>query len=186
MKTNILAIGGSNSRNSINKILASYAASLIENAEARLADLNDFELPLYSSDLEKSSGIPENAVSFLELIKSADGIVLSLAEHNGLFSAAFKNIFDWMSRIDKNVWQNKPMLLMATSPGSRGGANVLKTTKELLPHFGGNVIADFSLPSFYENFSPEGLRNKGLNDSLNQKTRMLQEAIESKHEIIIK
>ena len=96
MKTQILAIGGSNSRNSINKTLASYAASLIESAEVRIADLNDFELPLYSSDIEKASGIPENAVKFIELISSADGIVLSLAEHNGSFSAAFKNIFDWM------------------------------------------------------------------------------------------
>ena len=184
MKANILAIGGSNSRNSINKKLASYAASLIENANVRIADLNDFELPLYSSDLEKASGIPENAEKFMELIKSADGIVLSLAEHNGLFSAAFKNLFDWMSRIDKNVWQNKPLLLMATSPGARGGSNVLRTTKELLPHFGGNIIADFSLPSFYENFSPEGLKHQGLNDSLNQKITMFQEAIAALDEIL--
>lgn len=184
MKASILAIGGSNSRNSINKILASYAANLIEKADLRLADLNDFELPLYSSDIEKASGIPENAVKFLELIKAADGIVLSLAEHNGAFSVAFKNIFDWMSRIDKNVWQNKPMLLMATSPGSRGGANVLRTTKELLPYFGANIVADFTLPSFYENFSQDGLKNKVLNDSLNQKITLLQEAIAAKHEIL--
>ena len=71
MKAHILAIGGSNSRNSINNILASYAASRIENAEVKIADLNDYELPLYSSDLEKASGIPENAVRFMELIKSA-------------------------------------------------------------------------------------------------------------------
>ena len=184
MKTQILAIGGSNSRNSINKILASYAASRIENAEVKIADLTDYELPLYSSDLEKASGIPENAAKFLEQIKSADGIVLSLAEHNGMFSAAFKNIFDWMSRMDKNVWQNKPMLLMATSPGGRGGANVLRTTKEILPHFGGNIIADFSLPSFYENFSQDGLKNKGLNDSLNQKISLFQESTVSKHETL--
>ena len=186
MKANILAIGGSNSRNSINKILASYASSRIENANVLIADLNDFELPLYSSDIEKASGIPENAVKFMELIKSADGIVLSLAEHNGAFSVAFKNIFDWMSRIDKNVWQNKPMLLMATSPGSRGGANVLRITRELLPYFGGNIVADFSLPSFYENFSHDGLKNLRLNDSLNQKISLLQEAIASKYEILIK
>jgi NAD(P)H-dependent FMN reductase len=148
--------------------------------------MNDFELPLYSSDIEKASGIPENAIKFLELIQSADGIVLSLAEHNGIFSAAFKNIFDWMSRIDKNVWQNKPMLLMAASPGSRGGANVLRTTKELLPRYGGNIVADFSLPSFYENFSQDGLKNKVLNDSLNQKILRLQEAIVFLQEIQIK
>ena len=68
-----------------------YGAGLIENAELTVVDINDFELPLYSSDLEAENGIPQNAVEFDNLIKAADGIVLSLAEHNGLPTAAFKN-----------------------------------------------------------------------------------------------
>ena len=149
---NILTFGGSNSRKSINKSLAVYSAGMIENAELSIADLNDFELPIYSSDIE-----------------DADGIVLSLAEHNGLPTAAFKNLGDWLSRIDQNVWKKKPMLLMAASPGGRGGANALRVMKELLPHFGGNVVADFSLPSFYNNFTEEGIKDPALSLELQEK-----------------
>ena len=127
---NIVAFAGSNSKNSINKDLATYASSLVNEVRVSVLDLNDYELPLYSIDLENEHGIPDNVHKFLELIKSSDGIVLSLAEHNGAYSAAFKNIFDWMSRIDNNLWSNKPMLLMATSPGGRGGLSVLEIAKE--------------------------------------------------------
>lgn len=41
----IIAFGGSNSTQSINKHLATYAASLFENAEVEVLDLNDFAMP---------------------------------------------------------------------------------------------------------------------------------------------
>ncbi len=174
---NILTFGGSNSRKSINKSLAVYAAGLIENAELSIADLNDFELPIYSSDLEAENGIPQNAAKFDKLIQDADGIVLSLAEHNGLPTAAFKNLVDWLSRIDQNVWKKKPMLLMAASPGGRGGANALRVMIELLPHFGGNVVADFSLPSFYKNFTAEGIIDPALSLELQEKVQSFESSL---------
>ena len=104
---------------SINKQFASYAASLISDADSIIIDLNDFEMPIYSIDYENDKGIPEKAFKFKEIIKSADGIIISFKEHNSVYTAAFKNIFDWISRIEKIVWYNKPMLLLSTSDGSR-------------------------------------------------------------------
>ncbi len=173
----VLAFGGSNSSTSINKKLASYVASQLEDATVNVADLNDFELPLYSPDLEKEIGVHENAVKFSKLIEESDAIVLSLAEYNGSYTAAFKNLFDWMSRINQKVWKDKPMMLMAASPGGRGGANVLKTTKDLMPYFGGNVIADFSLPIFHENFREEGIVDEAKAKELKEKIQIFQEAI---------
>ena len=173
----IIAIGGSNSKKSINKALATYAANQVENAETIVADLNDFNLPLYGIDLETENGIPEDATRLNDLLESADGLVISLAEHNGTYSTAFKNAYDWMSRINQKVWKNKPMFLMATSPGARGGASVLQTAKASFPYLGGNIITDFSLPSFYDNFSEEGLKNEELNTDLNQKIKLFQESI---------
>lgn len=173
----IIAFGGSNSKKSINKALAIYAANQVESTETVVVDLNDFDLPLYGIDLETANGIPADATRLNNLIASADGLIISLAEHNGSYSTAFKNAYDWMSRIDKLVWKNKPMLLMATSPGARGGATVLQTAKMGFPYLGANIIADFSLPSFYDNFSENGLKNTALNDDLNQKIKLLQQAI---------
>ena len=174
---NIIAIGGSNSSNSINRTLAYYAAQQVKGAQASIVDLNEFELPLYGVDLEEASGIPENATALSEVIEASDGIVLSIAEHNGSFSAAFKNAVDWLSRIDAKLWRNKPMLLLATSPGGRGGSSVLGTAKQLYPHQGANVIADFSLPSFYENFSEDGIKDEALSQELNQKIEQFQQAL---------
>lgn len=174
---NIIALGGSNSKNSINKKLASYVASQIEDAQHTVIDLNDFDLPLYGIDTETENGIPEEAKRLNSLLETANGLVISLAEHNGSYSAAFKNAFDWLSRIDKKVWKDKPMLLMATSPGGRGGIGVLENAKMSFPHLGGNIIADFSLPSFYDNFSEDGLKNEELNANLNEKIKALQGAL---------
>jgi NAD(P)H-dependent FMN reductase len=151
----IIAFGGSNSKQSINKHLATYAASLFENAEVEILDLNDFAMPLFSVDIEKEIGQHETAKAFLRKLEGADILVLSLAENNGNYSAAFKNVFDWSSRITKDVFQQKPMLLLATSPGARGGASVLEIANNALPRYGAQIKATFSLPVFNANFDLE-------------------------------
>ncbi len=173
----IVAIGGSNSKESINRKLALYAANQIKNTETIDIDLNDFDLPLYGIDLETDKGIPEDANKLDALIASADGIVVSLAEHNGSYATAFKNAYDWLSRINQKVWKEKPMLLMATSPGGRGGATVLQAAKGSFPYLGANIIADFSLPSFYDNFTENKVSDEKLNNELNEKIELFQKSI---------
>ena len=148
----IIAFGGSPSKKSINKKLATYAASLFKNATVEVLDLNDYEMPLFSVDVEMEIGQHKLAQAFLNKLASADILVVSLAENNGNYSVAFKNIFDWCSRIDKKVFQDKPMLLMATSPGARGGASVLDIANNAFPRYGADIKATYSLPSFNDNF----------------------------------
>lgn len=163
----IIAFGGSSSRNSINKELATYAASLFSNAEVEILDLNEYEMPVFSVDKEKEQGIHSLAHDFYNKIGSADLIVLSLAEHNGAYSSAFKNILDWASRINAKTFQQKPMLLMATSPGARGGSSVLDIASKRFPFQGAEVKGTFSLPLFYENFDlVNGIINPELKNHL--------------------
>ena len=167
----IIAFAGSNSSTSINKKLVTYAASLFNNDIVEILDLNDYELPLFSVDREKVLGQPKLAIDFLSKMESADAILLSLPENNGNYSSAFKNHFDWMSRIRKDVFQDKPMLLMATSPGGRGGQSVLEIAQSNLPRYGGNIKAVFSLPSFNQNFDVES--NKISNAELDSQLRQI-------------
>src|SRR5690606_7996715 len=154
----IIAFAGSNSRNSINKKLVTYASTLFTGAQVEILDLNDFELPLFGVDLEKQIAKPELAVKFLGKIAGADLLLLSMAEHNGNVSVAFKNIFDWASRGGVKVFQQKPMLLMATSNGARGGKSVLEITANRFPRDGAEVKGTFSLPVFSENFDVEKMQ----------------------------
>jgi chromate reductase len=164
----ILAFGGSSSRNSINKQLAIYTAGLFENATVEILDLNDYDMPVFSVDREKEDGIHPLAQEFYDKIGSVDLIVLSLAEHNGAYSAAFKNVLDWASRIDAKTFQQKPMLLLATSPGARGGASVLDIATKRFPFQGAELKGSFSLPSFYDNFKEGKIINLELEQTLQQ------------------
>lgn len=148
----IIAFGGSNSKNSINKKLATYAAQLFSNAEIEVLDLNDYEMPLFSVDKETVIGQHELAKVFLAKIAEADLIIVSLAENNSNYSVAFKNVFDWCSRINVKVFQGKPLFLITTSDGKRGGANVMEIAKRAFPRYGAKIKATFSFPSFYINF----------------------------------
>ncbi len=147
----ILAFAASNSRKSINKILVSYSSSLVA-ADVEFLDINDYEMPIYGEDLEQERGIPDAAAQFLDKISQADALLISFAEHNGNYTVAFKNLFDWASRKRMDVYQSKPMVMLSTSPGASGASSVLGLAKESARFFKGNVLATVSIPSFYDNF----------------------------------
>lgn len=121
----ILAFAGSNSVQSINRKLVIHTLTYFQNIEINLLDLNDYEMPLFSVDRQSKDGFPQKAYNFLAQVESCDAIILSLAEHNRSYTVAFKNIFDWCSRIDINIFKSKPMFIMSTSPGGFGGGNVM-------------------------------------------------------------
>lgn len=162
----IAAFAGSTSVTSINKQLVTYATSQLENTSYDILDLNDFPVPLYSETVEKEISYPEGAEKLNEILDNYDGFIVSLAEHNGSYAAAFKNLFDWVSRKNREVFRNKSLLLMATSPGGRGGATVLAAGKATFPHMGAKITSTFSLPQFYDNFKEGKLINNELSEEL--------------------
>ena len=59
------------------------------------------------------------------------------------------------------------MLLLATSPGARGGGTVLGIASKRFPFQGGDVKGSFSLPTIYENFDAvNGIINLELKNQL--------------------
>ncbi|MAD96029.1 MAG: NADPH-dependent FMN reductase [Flavobacteriaceae bacterium] len=173
----VLAFAGSTSSTSINKQLATFAAENLAEVAFDVIDLRDFDMPIYSSDEEKENGTPENAVKLASLLDEYDGYILSLAEHNGSYAAAFKNIFDWSSRIEKKVFRNKPLLLMAASPGGRGGQNVLNGAKAYFPFMGAASVTAFSFPNFYDNFKEGKIVDEELLEQLKTAVQEFEEKV---------
>ena len=172
----ILAIAGSNSDTSINRQLVTYATTLFDNAEIEIVDMNNFEMPIYKHQREVESGVPQEAIDFASKIDNADVLLVSLSEHNGTYSTAFKNVFDWTSRIKQRaVWNEKPMLLMATAPGGRGGLGVLEAAEKRFPSHGGNIIDTFTLPFFNDNFDKENqkISNTEKDNELREKVNKI-------------
>lgn len=154
----ILAFAASNSLHSINRELVVVATrqfrqNFITDVDFELLDLNDFEMPIYSIDREVNSGIPESAELFFHKIGSADAVIVSFAEHNGTVTVAWKNIFDWMSRIDTAVWQQKALLFLAATPGKRAGAGVLDYVQSA-SYFGGIVAASLGIGNWSKSYDP--------------------------------
>ena len=162
----LVAFAASNSSTSINKQLVIYACSLLSGIDADILDLNDYELPLFSVDQEKLLGQPDKAQQFLDKISHADALIISFAEHNGAYTAAYKNLFDWCSRIEPKVYKDKSVVLLSTSPGKRGGASVLSLANDAIPRFGADVKASLSIPSFFDNFKDGRLVNSDLDQQL--------------------
>ena len=178
----ILVIGGSSSLHSINRKFAAFAAGQLRDVSLTVLDLNDFEMPIFSVDREKE-GYPDAAKRFLDEIENADGLVISLAEHNGSYSSAFKNVLDWSSRLDRNLWQNKPMLLLSTSPGPRGGANVMQAALHYFPRLGANIITNFSLPGYHSHFNGEQILDPDLADSFSEPLKIFEQHLQSTREV---
>ncbi len=152
----ILAFAGSNSSVSINHSLVAFAASQITSHEVKVIRLTDFPLEIYSEDLEKERGFSVDLRLLLNEIKEADGLIVSVNEHNSGPSAFFKNVLDWLSRIEYKFLAEKKILLMSTSPGKGGAATSLEYVKKsMINRYGGDVVENFSFPSFSENFSLE-------------------------------
>lgn len=165
----ILAIAASNSLQSINKKLLTHVATLLAPLDVELIDINKYEVPIYGIDKEIEKGIPSEILELSQKIKNSDFLIISLAEHNGSYTAAFKNIFDWLSRVpDTKGFHNRKTLLLATSPGSRGASTVLEIARDRFPRNDASVIGALSVPSFNENFDLEkGIINPDIKQALN-------------------
>lgn len=161
----ILAFAASNSSTSINKQLVTYAASLVEGAEVEILDINDYEMPIFSIDREKAVGQQPLAKKFLKKIGDADALIISFAEHNGSYSAAYKNLFDWTSRLGVKVYQNKPVLMLAAASGPGGAMRVLTTATSAAPHQSADLRGQLSVPSFAQNFDSQ--KGQLINTELN-------------------
>ena len=151
----ILAFAGSNSSTSINHKLVSFVASQITDHEVKTIRLADYPLPIFSEDLEKESGYPKSLKELLTEINGVEGVVISVNEHNGGPSAFFKNVLDWLSRIEYKYLVDKKVLLMSASPGKRGALSANEYTKNILPRYDAEVISGFNFPSFHNNFCEE-------------------------------
>ncbi len=98
-----------------------------------------------------------------------------MAEHNGSYTAAFKNIFDWSSRKKLKMFEGKKMIVLSTSPGAGGGRFVLESALARFPRHGAEIIGSLSLPQFELNFT------KQFGISLEEKARELEVLIQKVH-----
>ncbi|TYP95355.1 NAD(P)H-dependent FMN reductase [Fodinibius salinus] len=181
MNNHIIAFAGSNSSNSINAQLTKAAINNISIEDVNYVDLRNMDIPMYRKELENQQGIPQPIKNLYQKMTKAEGFIVASPEHNGLLPAFFKNIIDWLTRIDQEIFMNKPVLLLSASPGDNGGATNLSILSDLMPFWGAEVVDTYSLGKYNEHFDNES------QSIVNQKElKKLSTVIEHFEEVITK
>ena len=147
--TKILAFCGSLRKDSYNKKLLLHTCDILkeENCDVTYLDLKSLALPIYDSDFEEASGLPEGANRLITAMHSADAILIASPEYNGCISGALKNAIDWASRAEKNPFPEKIFMLIGTSPGHWGATKSLLHARLILNHLRAVVIpSQLALP----------------------------------------
>jgi len=116
MKKN-LAFAGSNHAASINHQLVEFSSSLFDDHEVNVLDIRNWDIPMYIINMDPDE-TPHKITELISILKGSDGFIIASPEHNGGTPAFLKNILDCLSRRGDKVFDNKPVLLLSTSPGA--------------------------------------------------------------------
>ena len=155
----VLAFAGSNSPVSINHKLIGTTASLIDFAQVDVISLRTFSVHFYDVEKERAEGIPQKMIELSSILSQYEGFVLSTPEHNGIPPAFLLNTLDWLSRVNRNIFNDKPTLLMSTSTGLNGGEGALRILESVIPRFGAKVVHAHPFPSFNHNLKDAQIIN---------------------------
>lgn len=109
---NVLAISGSVRANSTNLALL-QAIQRYAPDEINIDLYSSLDtLPIFSPDLEEPHR-PENAMQLIDLINSADGLIISSPEYVRAIPGGLKNAIDWL--VSDQAIINKPIALVHAS-----------------------------------------------------------------------
>ena len=129
---------GSLRKESLNRKIAK---ALIELAHAslKLEIVEIGDLPLYNADLDTSAPVPWTRLR--ERIKKADAVLFVTPEYNRSVPGVLKNAIDVASRpYGKSSFFNKPVGIVANSPGPLGGIAAAMHLKQFLPGITGPIL----------------------------------------------
>lgn len=154
---NILIISSSVRTGRKSNRIASYFRNYIEEkqlATVSIADLDEYNFPLFEERLKFLSNPPANLLDFAEKVKKADGILIITPEYNGGYPASIKNAIDVLIE----EWYRKPIAISTVSAGPFGGMQVITSLQFSLWKIRAlTVPAMFPVPSVEKNYDEAGV-----------------------------
>jgi chromate reductase len=79
--------------------------------------------PLYNQDI-RDVAVPEAVDALAGVIRAADGLLIVAPEYNWSIPAPLKNAIDWLSKLDRQPFNGKPVAIQSVSTGPVGGARM--------------------------------------------------------------
>ena len=97
------------------------------------------ELPMYNQDVF-DAGIPQPVKRFYDELHAADGVLIATPEYNFSVPPVLKNAIDWVSKMQNQPFNNKPIAVFSASTGPLGGARVQYDVRRILAQLWGLVL----------------------------------------------
>jgi len=132
----LLGLCGSLREASLNRKLMMLAAA---DFDGRFEE-GGLRLPLYDGDLQKAQGIPEAVVRLAEQIRAADAVLIACPEYNKAPPGVLKNALDWVSRVEGQVFEGKPVALVSATAGRAGGERTQSLLRWMLQPLRAEVL----------------------------------------------
>ena len=98
-------------------------------------DIGEINLPILNG--EHNQWMLPEVIAFKEKVKTSSGIILISPEYHGGMTGALKNTLDFLT---SEQLEHKPVALIATAGGGKGGINCLNNMRTVMRGFYANVI----------------------------------------------
>jgi chromate reductase len=183
----ILAISGSLRSASYSSALVRAVGSMApEGVEMVESDLVR-SLPIYNTDLDHDDP-PTAVVALREAIADADGVLFVTPEYNYALPGGLKNLIDWASRpFGRHCLTGKPVAVVGSSPGRRGGQAAAQYLRTILPMLGANLAGpEVLFPAINAHIDADGqLTSEEIAGQLLGVLRDLITAVEATEGVIV-
>ena len=134
----IAGLCGSLRAQSYNMMALKTAGDLMpEGMHLDIASIGD--LPLYDADVQ-AQGFPEAVTRLASAIRAADAVLIASPEYNYSVPGVLKNAIDWISRVDTQPFNDKPVAILGASMGPLGTARMQYDLRKILLFLNANVL----------------------------------------------
>lgn len=99
-------------------------------------DLGENRFPLYDPD---AASVPADVQEFRQRVMAADGLVLGTPEYHSGMTGALENALDY---IGSRYVKDKPVALLCSSGGGKGGMNALMNMRTVIRGVSGLAIPE--------------------------------------------
>jgi len=134
----VVAICGSLRKASVNRALMRSLQPLAPEG-MEIVEAPSIDLPLYNFDIQ-AKGFPDSVTALADAVRGAAGVIIVTPEYNYSVPAPLKNAIDWLSRVQNQPFQNKPITLMSASPGALGGARAQYHLRQIFIFLEGIIV----------------------------------------------
>lgn len=132
--------------------LQNYLKNLLPEAEIRIIDCRQYNIPLDDASYKNDGSAPEELKSLVDLFYRTDGFILLTPEYNGSYTPSLKNMLNHFPKLN-----HKACGIVTASDGSLGGMRAAQQLQQLIAaHFG--IISPYMLivPHVHQKFTDEG------------------------------